>query len=513
MKPKKIFAGIGVLVALLVALGAVLVVRTVRVGAGAGAALEHPAVQPAELPRVGLEAVERLAGALRIPTVSREGSPPPLEDLKRLHAYLETSFPRAHEVLDRQVVAGGSLLYTWQAPGAPVGTAEPARPLLLLAHLDTVPVAPGSEGRWSHPPFAGAVADGAVWGRGAMDDKAAVTASLEAVDRLLADGFEPARPVLLAFGCDEEVGGRAGAARIAALLGRRHVRPFLVLDEGQAVIDGLMPGIESPVAMVGVAEKGYLSVTLTAHGPEGHSSTPPPETAVDVLAAALVRLHDDPFPAGIDGPPRAMLEALAPEMPFSQRLVMANLWLFEPVVTGRLAADPASAALLRTTVAPTMLEGSPKDNVLPAEARAVVNFRLHPRDTIDGVLARVEETVADERVEVEPAAEFSSEPSAVSPADGPAYRLVTDTIAQVVPGAAVAPSLVVGGTDARHYAGLTESVYRFLPYTIRPGDLARIHGTDERILLDDYERMVQFYVQLIRNASARESTSSRRRVR
>ena len=243
-------------------------------------------------------------------------------------------------------------------------------------------------------------------------------------------------------------------------------------------------------------------MALIAHGPEGHSSTPPPETAVDVLAAALVRLHDDPFPAGIDGPPRAMLEALAPEMPFSQRLVMANLWLFEPVVAGRLAADPAAAALLRTTVAPTMLQGSPKDNVLPAEARAVVNFRLHPRDTIAGVLARVEETIADERIDVEPASGFSSEPSAVSPTDGPAYRLVTETIAQVVPGVAEAPSLVVGGTDSRHYAGLTEAVYRFLPYTIRPGDLARVHGTDERILLDDYERMVQFYVQLIRNASS-----------
>jgi len=498
MKPKKILTGIGLLLALLVVLAVVLVVRTVRV---APAVASRPA-PPAELPRVGLEAVERLAGALRIPTISREDSPPPLEDLRRLHAYLETTFPRAHEALEREVVADGSLLYTWQAPDAPVGTAEPARPLLLLAHMDTVPVAPGSEERWSHPPFAGEVADGAVWGRGAMDDKAAVTASLEAVERLLADGFVPARPVLFAFGCDEEVGGRAGAARVAALLGRRHVEPFLVLDEGQAVIDGLMPGVEGPVAMVGVAEKGYLSVQLTAHGPEGHSSTPPPETAVDVLAAALVRLHDDPFPAGLDGPPRAMLETLAPEMPFAQRLVMANLWLFEPLVVGRLAADPAAAALLRTTVAPTMLEGSPKDNVLPAEARAVVNFRLHPRDTIDGVLARVERTIGDDRVDVERASEFASEPSPVSPTGGPAYRLVTDTIAQVVPEAAVAPSLVVGGTDSRHYADLTDAVYRFLPYTIRPGDLARIHGTDERILIGDYERMVQFYVQVIRNASA-----------
>ncbi len=504
MKPKKVLTGIGLLLALLIVLAAVLVVRTVLVGSAA----EEHAAAPVELPRVGLEAVERLAGAVRIPTVSREDAPPPIEDLQRFHAYLETTFPRAHEVLDRQVVAEGSLLYTWQAPDAPVGTSEPARPLLLLAHMDTVPVAPGTEERWDHPPFSGAVADGAVWGRGAMDDKASVTAVLEAIERLLADGFVPKRPVLVAFGHDEEVGGRHGAARVAALLGRRHVEPFLVVDEGQAVIDGLMPGVEGQVAMIGIAEKGYLSVELTAHGPEGHSSTPPPETAVDILAAALVRLHDDPFPAGIDGPPRAMLEALAPEMPFAQRLVMSNLWLFEPVVAGRLAADPAAAALLRTTIAPTMLSGSPKDNVLPAEAHAVVNFRIHPRDTIDGVLARVKGTIGDDRVDVEPASEFASEPSPVSPTGGAPYELLRETIDQVVPGAAIAPSLVVGGTDSRYYAALTDAVYRFLPYTIRPGDLARIHGTNERILLEDYERMVQLYVQLIRNASEGEAPAA-----
>jgi len=498
MTMKRTLAGFGVLLALVAALVLVLVVRTLRLGPPA----RESGVAPAELPDVGLAAVDRLAGAIRIPTISREDRPPAAEDLRALHDYLETSFPRVHQVLDRREVGEGALLYTWQSGSTPVGTSPEARPLLLLAHMDTVPITPGSEDRWTHGPFSGAVADDAVWGRGSLDDKAAVTAVLEAVERLLADGFTPGRPVLLAFGSDEEVGGTRGAARIAALLARRHVKPFLVLDEGQAVIHGMLPGVDRPVAMIGVAEKGYLSVTLTAHGPEGHSSTPPPETAVDILAAGLVRLRDDPFPAAVDGPPRAMLEALAPEMPFAQRLVMANLWLFGPVVTGRLLAAPGSAALLRTTTAPTMLEGSPKDNVLPAEAKAVVNFRIHPRDTIDSVLARVEETLGDDRIDVAPARGFASEPSPVSPTDGPAYQLVHRTISQVIPDAAVAPSLVVGGTDARHYGELTDAVYRFLPYTIGPDDLARIHGTNERIHIEDYERMVQFYMQLIRNASA-----------
>jgi len=507
MTIKRFFATLGLVLALTAALALVLVVRALRVGTGSARGPE-PAAEAAELPAIGLDAVDRLAGAIRIPTVSRDGEPPPLEDLQRLHGYLVETFPRAHQVLDRREIGEGSLLYVWPPAGAPpeapFSTAREARPLVLLAHMDTVPVAAGSEERWAHPPFSGAVAEEAVWGRGSMDDKSAVTAALEAVDRLLADGFAPVRPVVLAFGHDEEVGGTRGARRIAAELERLRVEPLLVVDEGQAVIDGLMPGVEGRVAMIGIAEKGYLSLTLTAHGPEGHSSTPPPETAVDILAAGLVRLRANPLPAGIDGPVRGLFETLAPRMPFAQRLVMANLWLFEPVVIGKLSGEPGANALLRTTTAPTMLDGSPKDNVLPAEARAVVNFRIHPRDSIAGVTAHVERALGDERITVEPYGGFGSEPSPVSPTEGVAYELLERTVAQVVPGAAIAPSLVVGGTDARHYTGLTPNVYRFLPLTIGSTDLARIHGTDERISIADYQRMVQFYVQLIRNASAAE---------
>lgn len=505
MKIKRFFATVGLVLALIAGLTLVLVVRALRVGTGNGQGLEA-APEVTELPAVGLDAVDRLAGAIRIPTVSRDGAPPPAEDLRRLHAYLAETYPRVHEALDRREIGEGSLLYVWPPAGAPpeapFSTVREARPLLLLAHMDTVPVAAGSEERWAHPPFSGAVAEEAVWGRGTLDDKSAVTAVLEAVERLLADGFAPARPVVLAFGHDEEVGGTRGARRIAAELERLRVEPFLVLDEGQAVIEGLMPGVERPVAMIGIAEKGYLSLTLTAHGPEGHSSVPPPETAVDILAAGLARLRADPLPAGVDGPVRELFETLAPEMPFGQRLVMANLWLFEPVVVGRLAGEPGANALVRTTTAPTMLEGSPKDNVLPAEARAVVNFRIHPRDSIAAVTAHVERALADERITVEPYGGFGSEPSPVSPIEGAAYELLERTVAQVAPEAAIAPSLVVGGTDARHYTGLTPNVYRFLPFSIGPGDLARIHGTDERIPIADYQRLVQFYVQLIRNASA-----------
>ena len=484
----------GALLLALLALAAVLAVRTVRVGAGE----EAPGpVVPAEEPGIDLAAVERLAGAIRIPTVSRDGEPPPAEELAALHAYLETAFPRVHSALEREVVGGGSLLYTWTPPDAAAG-ARP--PLLLLAHLDTVPVAPGTEGTWTRAPFSGAVTEDAVWGRGTLDDKAAVTASLEAVERLLGDGVDPPRPVILAYGHDEEVGGRRGAARLAGRLAERGVEPWVVLDEGLAVTEGLAPGVERPVAMIGVAEKGYVSVELTARGPGGHSSMPPPETAVDVLAAGLLRLRERPFPGGLDGPAEAMLRSLAPEMPWGRRLAIANLWLLGPLVERQLGATPSGNALLRTTTAPTMLEGAPKENVLPETARAVVNFRIHPRDTPEGVLDHVRRAVDDPRIEAEVYGGFSSAPSPVSPTDGAAWDRLVATVRRVVPGAAVAPGLVLGGTDARHYAPLTDRIYRFLPYTLTPDDLERVHGTDERLRLEDYARMVLFFEELVRGA-------------
>jgi carboxypeptidase PM20D1 len=362
-----------------------------------------------------------------------------------------------------------------------------------------VPVAEDVEARWTHPPFDGVVAEGYLWGRGALDDKSSLLAILEAVEGLLADGFRPERPVVLAFGHDEEIGG-AGAAAVAALLDRRGLAPALVLDEGLAVVEGVLPEVARPVALLGVAEKGYLSLELRAVGEGGHSSAPPRQTAVDVLVRALDRLRKRPLPAGIDGPVEELFTTIATEMSFDRRLVLANLWLFEPLVVRELATQPSTDALLRTTTAPTMLSGSVKDNVLPTEARAVVNFRLHPRDTAESVVAHVRRAIADPRVEVAPYGGFGSEASPVAPTSGAAYELLARTVVRTFRGVVVAPSLVLGGTDARHFTGLTPNVYRFAPFTLGPGDLGRVHGTDERLALEDYGRMIHFYRELIEGA-------------
>lgn len=483
-----------VLLAVLGVLAGLAVVVAVRTARLAPEPVEVRPADPIEIDRDA--AVARLAAAIRIPTVSTDEGPAPPDTLARLHRFLEAAFPRVHAALAREVVGGGSLLYVWE------GADSRAAPILLLAHLDVVPVEPGTEGRWTHPPFSGAIAGGRVWGRGAMDDKASALAILEAVEALLAAGFQPRRGVLVALGHDEERGGAEGAARMAAFLQAREVRPAFVLDEGYAVLEELVPGIEAPVALVGVAEKGFVNVELVARGEGGHSSMPPRETAVTVLARAILRVAEERPPARLDGLAERTFTALAPHMEFGHRALFANLWLFRPVVRRAMAREHRTDALLRTTTAPTMLEGSPKANVLPSEARAVVNFRIRPGDTTEGIVDHVRRAADDPRVDVRTVPGFASEPSPVSPDSGAAWELLAVTIRQTVGTEVVAPALVVGGTDARHYVDLAEAVYRFVPLRVTGADVDKIHGTDESVGVDDYARMIRFYAQLVRNAQA-----------
>lgn len=453
-------------------------------------------VAPAPVTAVDAGAAGRLAQAIRFRTISHQN--PARFDAREflgLHAYLAEAFPGVHRTLSREVVEGYSLLFTWK------GREPELKPLLLLSHLDVVPVEAGTERAWTEAPFAGQISDGYVWGRGSMDDKAGVLGLLEAVELLVRTGFCPRRTILLAFGHDEEVGGGHGAVRIAALLRRRGIAPELALDEGLSIAEGVVPGVDAPVAMVGIAEKGYLSVELVVEAEGGHSSTPPPETAVGILATAIHNLERHPFPPAIDGAARRLLEFVGPEMPFADRVAIANLWLFGGRVRRRLEGAPANDALIRTTIAPTMLQGSVKENVLPARARAVVNFRIRPGDSVANVLAHVRTAVDDPRVAITPLRTTLSEPSRESSVSGQPFVILQRTIREVFPGVIVAPSLVLGATDARHYAALSDNVFRFLPVHVLAEDMRRPHGTNERIGVADYENVVRFYAQFIREAS------------
>ncbi len=488
---KKVF---GLLVIGLVVLAGVVLYR-----AGRFQSRQMTGVDPVQISVDAAAAAERFAGAIRFPTISNQDrTDVDSAAFRGLHDYLSETYPRVHETLARETVGGLSLLYTWQ------GSDPSLSPVVLMGHLDVVPVIPGTEADWDHDPFGGVIADGYVWGRGTLDDKVSVLSILEGVEALLDEGHAPARTIYLAFGHDEEVGGPQGAAAIADLLESRGVGDFaFVLDEGGAITEGLVPGIDGPVAIIGIAEKGFVSLELTVEGEGGHSSMPPPSTNVGILARAISALEANPFPIRLTEPVAQQFQVLGPEMSFGARALLANMWLFEPLFTRMMASEAQGSAMLRTTTAATMFNAGVKDNVLPINATAVVNHRILPGETVGSVIARVEDVIDDDRIRVTDIS-ASQDPSPVSDPTGPAYQLLERTIRQTAgdAGLVVAPYLLVGGTDAKFYSGSSANVFRFLPARMGPGAMERFHGTNERLSIDNFASSVRFFQQLIRNADS-----------
>lgn len=463
-------------------------------GCASGRARQPKAAPAAKIEINQDETAAHLAGAVRIKTISyTEPGKTDKTQLTAFHDYLKQTYPKAHAAMEREVVNEYSLLFTWKG-------SEPAlEPILLMAHMDVVPVEGGSETEWAHPAFAGEIADGFVWGRGSIDDKASVIGLMEAAERMAAEGFKPKRTIYFAFGHDEEIGGIEGAMKVAALLKSRGVKLEYVLDEGMAVLKGVVPGVAAPVALIGIAEKGYATLELTVETKGGHSSQPPKSTAIGILSEAVAELEEHPFPASIRGPIKDMFKALRPEMPFGMRIIFGNLWLFGGLVESKLAAAPSTNATIRTTTAVTVIEGGVKDNVLPSKARALVNFRIIPGETIETVKTRAEKIIDDPRVKIA-VREGAVDPSKISKTNLPAYLMLEETIHQSFPEAVVAPALVVGGTDSRAYSDLSDCVYRFQPVTFVSEDLSRIHGKDERMPVEGFANAVRFFVQILRNS-------------
>lgn len=483
--------GIGLLL-LVLALVAVLVVNTVRKGSRQ---LGVPPV--AVLPVDEAGAASRLGEVVRLRTLSsRDDAALGADQFLQLHALLQQRFPKLHAVLKRETVGDLSLLYTWP------GSNPKAKPILLMAHQDVVPVAPGTDKDWVSAPFSGEVKDGFVWGRGAWDDKGNLMAQLEAVEMLVASGYEPQRTVYLAYGADEEVGGLRGAARIAALLKERQVQLEFVIDEGLLITEGIMPGLSQPAALIGVAEKGYLSVVLKMAATPGHASMPPPKgtSAIAMMSAALKRIDDDQLPGGIRGVAGEMFATIAPEMNGFSRVALSNLWLFGPVVQKQLEAGASTNAMLRTTTALTIVNAGNKENVLPGLAQATVNFRLLPGDSKEQVIARVKDqvtqAVGNDRFELY-ALPGAVDASKVSPTDSAQYQLINRTVREVFPGTLVAPGLMIGATDSIHFGDISDHIFKFSPVRAQPQDLPRFHGTNERIAVSNLTELIRFYHRLL----------------
>ncbi|WP_405135660.1 M20/M25/M40 family metallo-hydrolase [Nocardia sp. NBC_01388] len=509
----------------------------------------------AAAPTVDDATAERLAAALRCATVSREDhtETDPAE-FDRLTAHLEHCFPLVHTHLDCETF-GHSRLYRWTgaadgpvttfdgstrtgpatdadsggavanrntpaggntatppadsgatADGAAISEYRPATAVdavemggaervsaILLAHMDVVPV--DDEAGWTHPPFAGVVDDEFIWGRGAIDDKSRVMAILEAVEGALEAGVRPRGTVYLAFGHDEEVFGEGGAGRMAARLRDAGVRAELLIDEGGVITTGVAAGVAQPVATIMVGEKGFATVRLSVSAVGGHSSMPGRQTAVGQLARAVARLQDHPFPLRLTPVTLDMLARLRSVVSEPRRTLLGAVGWAGPAVARVLAAQPTTEALVRTTTAPTMISGGVKPNVLPQRADAYVNFRILPGDSVADVLTHCRRVIRDKGVTVELSG-TASEPSP-DPAAGPAFELIADLTREVVPGVAVTVGIVPGATDARYYDDLAATRCNFAPIILTAADLARIHGTDERISRANYARLITFNRRLI----------------
>ncbi|MCA6111741.1 M20 family peptidase [Bradyrhizobium cenepequi] len=455
-------------------------------------------LQVTAIPRAAVDAeaaVRRLAEAIRFKTISSFEKPEQhAQALRGMQAHIEKSFPAFHAAAKREIIGGFSLLYTWE------GSDPRAQSIALLAHQDVVPVAPGTDKDWQQPPYDGVIADGFVWGRGSWDDKGNLYSMLEAAEALANAGFHPKRTIYFAFGHDEEVAGTRGAKAIAATLTSRGIKLDFVLDEGLLITDGIMKGLAKPTALIGVAEKGYATLVLSAQATPGHSSMPPRETAIGMMSAALARLEDHRVPMQIRRTVSEMFDTLAPEMNGFNRVVLSNLWLFKPLLLREFEKSGPTEAMVRTTTALTIFNAGDKDNVLPGHAEAIVNFRLLPGDTQASVTDHVRSTVGDDRIAIRPFP-GNTDPPPVTGTASASYQTLNRTIREIYPDVIVAPGLMIAATDSRHYADITDNIFRFSPVRANSDDLKRFHGTNERLSIEGYADMIRFYQRFIENSA------------
>lgn len=475
-----------ILVVLLLFLVAFMLIRTVRLMKA------QPLVESVDEVQVDSQlAAEHLSAVVRVETVTIDREEFNPQVFFQLHRTLEGLYPLLHQQLKKEIISEATLLYTWQ------GSDPDLKPVLFAAHQDVVPADRQTLSAWTHPPFSGAIADGYIWGRGTMDIKSQMIAVMEAVEKLLAEGFVPARTIMLGFGQDEEIGGKRGAAMIVQTLQERGIRLAALLDEGGSITHGTLPGVAGPVALVGTAEKGHVTLRLHTEATPGHSAMPGKDTAIGRLARALARLDANPQPARLKALQR-LYANLGPAASFGMQFVFANLWFFRPVVQRQVEENPQSNATIRTTTALTMVNAGVKENVLPHSASAIVNMRLLPGDSIATVCSRVRKIIGDEKVLFEPVENGYWEASPVSETETAAFKLLSLAIRRVFDNVPVTPYLVLGATDARYYAPVSDAVYRFTPFVASKADLNRMHGIDERLSVEGMGKMVVFFHELIR---------------
>lgn len=436
---------------------------------------------------------QHLAEMVRIPTVSHaDKSETDFTQFARFHDYLEKTYPLVHKTMQREVLGDAALLYTWKGTGKSKNL-----PLMLIGHQDVVPA--GDVAGWTYPPFDGVIADGRIWGRGANDCKSVIVAHMEALEALIADGFTPDFDVYLGYGCNEEIG--SGADNSAALMCRtlqsRGVRLGMVVDEGASVGPGEPEGLNGRIAYVKIAEKGYVNFKITVHGPGGHSMAPSADCPVTKLAQIILDLHAHPFAYRILDCIAEEYRIKAPRMQKNGELC-ADLRANFQTLLPQIEAVPREQSKFRSTMAMTMLSGSPQANILPREVSMTMNCRVLGGDTIESLTEHIRKVVAG-RGEVEVLGGI--EASKISRTDSAAFRCMKETILAEYPDAIVVPTMVVGGTDAKNYYPICDNVYRFGGYP-SDGVPNNIHNYNENMPVAGCAQAAAFFANLIRNYAA-----------
>ena len=406
-------------------------------------------------------------------------------EFEKLISMLPTLYPKVFEVCDFQRLPDRALLLRWKGKSS-------EKPAVMMAHYDVVPV---REDLWEKPPFAGIIEDGVLWGRGTLDTKVTLNGSLFAANTLMEQGFVPENDIYFAYSGGEEVNGK-GAPNIVNYFAQQGITPYLVVDEGGAVVKNVFPGVKKPCGMVGIAEKGMINLQYTVHSGGGHASAPPPKTPVTTLAAACRNVVEHPFKMDLNKPAALMFDTLARHSSFVYKLIFANLWCFKPVLNLICKKSGGEMnALVRTTTAFTQMEGSKARNVIPAEAHLVSNMRLSPADSVESAVAYLKKVVNDDQVEL--TVLECQEPSPVSETDCDSYYKVADAVAETWPGCVVTPYLMVQCSDSRHYQDISNHVYKFSAMDLTAEERKSIHGNNERIRLETIGKAVEFYLRLL----------------
>ena len=440
--------------------------------------------QPDPDPERAMDYARKLSAMVRYDTVSVPGADQ-REKFLGFHKVLDELFPLVHKKLEKAEI-DGNLLYYWKGE-------QSDRPLVLMSHQDVVP----AEGVWEHEPFSGDIGNGKVWGRGASDTKCSLMAFFQAAEELLAAGYTPPQDVYLSSSCTEEWGGD-GCPKIVAELERRSVKPYLVCDEGGGIIAEPISGIPGNFAMVGVFEKGKADVKFIASSEGGHASAPKAHSPVARLAAFVNEAETHPvFRRKLPKEAAAMFETLAPYASFPLKLVFGNLWLFRPVLLKVLPMISAQAgAMIRTTIAFTMMNGSDACNVMPQEASVSANMRFIPHQGMEESLKIIRKLAEKHNLTMEVlSANDYTEPVDIN---GDAFLTVQRVIRETFPGCAGSPYVMTGATDSRFYQKICENVVRFAPVIYGPEQMKGMHGINENIEYNCLPGAVEFYKNLIR---------------